>query len=111
MSFTPNRALASFSSFINNSYRIGDTITIQCAIVLSSDTNWQSGELKLFDLPDGCTPRQDITRNRQLVTFSSDGRSYLRSLKIGSDGSAYFVQSGTTQDVRYVLIPGISYTL
>lgn len=111
LSFTPNRALASFLSFINNSYRIGDTVTIQCAIVLSSDTDWQSEELRLFDLPGDCVPRQDVSRNRQLITFSSDGRSYLRSLKIGSDGRAYFVQSGTTQNVRYVLIPGISYTL
>lgn len=112
LDLTPNTSLANYSTYTNCSVRDGDSVTLQCSIVLSESTNWNSDELLLFTLPDGARPSATRNLYRMCLCSCSGSLARLRGIRIGTDGRVTFLnQSGGTSDVVTVVIPGITFLL
>ena len=83
---------------------------MQAAIVLSKDTTFSSSQLRLFTLDESHAPASAKTFNRMLLAVSTDGYVSAKSFKV--EGTALsFTQSGSTENIRTIVIPGISYTV
>ena len=115
VSMSPNTALLNYSAYTNSSYVLGGILYLQCAIVLSKATDWNSSELTLFTIQDAaCRPGSERTVSRMcLIVKGSGGTGFVsRGIKVKTDGKVVFVNSsGGTQEVATVVIPGVGVLL
>lgn len=108
VSMSPNTALLNYSAYTNSSYVLGGILYLQCAIVLSKATDWNSSELTLFTIQDAaCRPGSERTVSRMCLIVKGSG-----GIKVKTDGKVVFVNSsGGTQEVATVVIPGVGVLL
>lgn len=112
---SPNTNLANYSAYTDLSYMVAGLVFLQGAIVLSTDTDFTSNELRLFTLPEAARPSKYRTLSRQLFCVcGSTGMVRMRGIRIDPDGNVNFINSSSgegTNDVRIFLIPGICFSL
>lgn len=112
LDLTPNSALANYSTYTNSSTFDGRSATLQCSVVLSKATDWNSDELILFTLPEGARPSEDCNLYRCCMCFAASGRVYLRGARVGADGRVRFLnQASGTEGVQCCAIVGVSYRI
>ena len=112
VSLTPNTALNNYSNYANSSRCIGDAVHLQCAVMLSTATDWASSELTLFTLPEEFRPSEEQYMPRMCLCVTGNGGTgcTARGLRVYPDGRVRFVNlsSGTAQ-VASAVIPGIVF--
>lgn len=109
-----NTGLANYSAFTNSSFVHSGMVTLQMSIILSTPTDWNSDELRLFTLPSVARPNTEKTLQRMcfVVRGSTGANVSMRGIRIKTNGDVMFMNlDGGTQDVQVVVIPGVSYSL
>lgn len=109
---TPNKALANYSSYTNSSVIDGLSATLQCTVILSKATDWNSEELNIFTLPEEARPSESRNLYRCCLVFASGGKMYLRGVRVDADGKVVFLNSdGGTKEVTCAALIGVEYRL
>lgn len=112
---TPNTGLKNYSTYANSSVYLGNGIVLlQCAIILSSSTDWNSDELTLFTIDDAdMRPSDERYMPRTCTAYCSQGaNSFARGIRVYPNGSVRFQNiSAGTDAVNTVVIAGVAYRL
>lgn len=109
---TPNEALANYSTYASSCSCDGTSATLQAAIVLSKETDWNADELTLFTVPEEARPSADRNLYRMALCVSSSGAVRVRGARVEASGRVRFLNiGGSTPDVSVCLIPGVTYLL
>lgn len=110
---TPNTDIPNYSNFASSIRRIGQAVWLQCTIILSTGTAWNSDELTLFTLPEEARPTATRYLPRTLLAITSGGaETYTRGIRVYPDGRmrAVNLKAGTA-DVMVWTVPGIVYQI
>lgn len=108
VALTPNTGLLNYSTHANSSVYLGNgVVLLQCAIVLSKATDWNSDLLTLFTIDDAdMRPSEERYLPRMCTAFCGGGASsHSRGVRVYPNGNVRFQNlSGGTDAVNNVVI-------
>lgn len=113
LSHAPNTSIPNYRTYASSSLRIGPFVVLQCAILLSADTDWESEELTLFTVSEEGRPAATRYMPRTLLTMCDNGANvYTRGIRVYPDGRVCAVNlTSGTPSVRVFAIDGIAYRI